>query len=282
MRPLAPPATVSRSSTSVSTPCPASARAHASPPTPAPITHASTSTCPRAAGAARRARRASREWSRSRSARRRVANPRTCRPRSPRAAAHQPLHEGQVVEREQALGGQLARPGRGSAGRRACARGRPGRGSARRSARCSSGGALLREVEPPAVAGSWTSAVPWRARRVGVAQSKVSIPAADRVDRGRPRRRCRAGAAAASSGRSRSDQPTTSRICSFDWPSEPPMAMPSTPALGHVRGGLARAGPRRRRPARCRRAAGRRARARRARRRSGRASGACAPSSAAV
>ena len=50
LRPLAPPATVPASSSTVSMPCCASRRAQESPPTPPPITHASTSTSPSSGG----------------------------------------------------------------------------------------------------------------------------------------------------------------------------------------------------------------------------------------
>ena len=140
-------------------------------------------------------------------------------------AAHQPLHEGEVVERDQALGGQLVRPRPGSAGSRACARGRPGRGS-----RSSIGSRLrpvgaLGEVEPPAASPGRGRARSRGAPGAWASRSRTCrCPRRPRA-RGRRRRRSRAGAAAARRAGRRSAQPTTSRICSLSWPSEPPMAI---------------------------------------------------------
>ena len=145
-------------------------------------------------------------------------------------SAHQLLHEGEVVERQQPRGGRLVRRAAGSAGRRACASRQAGQPQPSAiGSRLVAVGAL-REVEPPAPRpgpgrarcrggrAGWA----WRSRR-----GRCPAPTAWSMSSTSPMpSRCRGR----SSSSPRSDQPTTSRICSFDCPSEPPIAIPSTGA----------------------------------------------------
>ena len=91
-------------------------------------------------------------------------------------ARHQRGDESQVVERHGARR-SARRRARGGAGRRGRGRRRrPGRGSPRRAAPRRRGTPGGRPAGASGSPGRPTSAVPWRARRVGIAQSKVSIP----------------------------------------------------------------------------------------------------------
>ena len=69
--------------------------------------------------------------------------------------------------------------------------------------------------------------MPWRPMRVGIAQSKVSIPSST------PRTRSSISPIPSrwrgrSSSSSSTVHPTTSNIWSLSWPSVPPMAIPPT------------------------------------------------------
>ena len=147
-------------------------------------------------------------------------------------ARHQRGDEGQVVRASAGARRSARRRARGSAGRRARARRRrPGRGSPRRAAPRRRGTPGGRPARRQRFAGSATSATPWRARRVGIAQSKVSIPSSTPRIRSSTspipsRWRGRSGARRSSS---RVVQSTTSYICALSWPSEPPIATPSAP-----------------------------------------------------
>ena len=171
---------------------------------------------------------------------RRARASRVARRSSPAAIAsrrpsHQLGHEGQVVEREQPRRGQLAgarQVVQVAAGVLAAGRARAALGD-RLAARAR---ARPGQVEPPAAvrvrararcrggpaAWAWRSRSCRCPRATACTMSSTSpIPS-----------RCRGR----SSGSPRSAQPTTSRISSFSWPSEPPMATPVDRGRGHVAG----------------------------------------------
>ena len=197
---------------------------------------------------------------------RRAARRRPRRACPPSIAAPQVLHQ-------PAMNARLCSVSRRSAGQLAGAQqvvqvGAREAAGARRAAAARRGSApgrlavaALDQVEPPApVAGSGTSATPWRPSRVGIAQSNVSIPARtpairsstspmpEQVARLAPGR-CRSS----SLGRS-SRPPRTSAACPA--PSEPPIAIPAQALAATVcadsrrRSARPRPGRSRRRPGR--------------------------------
>ena len=111
---------------------------------------------------------------------------------------------------------------------------RPGTSSPRGSARRRRATAHCRGRSASACAGSGTIATPWRPSRVGIAQSKVSMPSST------PRMRSSTspipsrwrGLSGAWASSSCVVQSTTSYICGLSSPSEPPIATPPVRARG--------------------------------------------------
>ena len=100
--------------------------------------------------------------------------------RVPAGVVRSRSHEREVVEGEQPLAGELVDPDQiMEVAARVLAAGRAGQSGSIGSRPV---GALSRSGRRQRRSGSFTSAVPCRASRVGVAQSNVSMPGTDRVD----------------------------------------------------------------------------------------------------